>query len=188
MEDYILISQLNDFIFCPYSIYLHNVYSEAEDEVYYATPQEKGRAAHETIDNRSYSTRQETITSMSIYSHELRIMGKIDIYKRDEARLIERKNQLKTIYQGQIYQLHAQYFCMVEMGYKIDYIEFYSMIDRKSYPQMIPNERDRYRLKLFLDEFRNYDPSNEFVPNMNKCRYCIYSTLCDKTIADNVYT
>ena len=25
MEDYILISQLNDFIFCPYSIYLDNI-------------------------------------------------------------------------------------------------------------------------------------------------------------------
>lgn len=26
MENYISISTLNDFIFCPYSIYLHNVY------------------------------------------------------------------------------------------------------------------------------------------------------------------
>lgn len=28
MIDYISISTLNDFIFCPYSIYLHNVYVE----------------------------------------------------------------------------------------------------------------------------------------------------------------
>ncbi len=30
-EDYISISTLNDFIFCPYSIYLHNVYMESDE-------------------------------------------------------------------------------------------------------------------------------------------------------------
>ena len=38
MEDYIMISQLNDFIFCPYSIYLHNIYMEASEEIYHTTP------------------------------------------------------------------------------------------------------------------------------------------------------
>ena len=38
MEDYISISQLNDFIFCPYSIYLHNVYMETDEGLYHATP------------------------------------------------------------------------------------------------------------------------------------------------------
>lgn len=31
MIDYISISTLNDFIFCPYSIYLHNVYMETDE-------------------------------------------------------------------------------------------------------------------------------------------------------------
>lgn len=31
MEDNISILTLNDFIFCPYSIYLHNVYMDADD-------------------------------------------------------------------------------------------------------------------------------------------------------------
>ncbi len=31
MDDYISISTLNDFIFCPYSIYLHNVYMETDE-------------------------------------------------------------------------------------------------------------------------------------------------------------
>ena len=31
MDDYIAISTLNDFIFCPYSIYLHNVYMDADE-------------------------------------------------------------------------------------------------------------------------------------------------------------
>ena len=37
MEDYIAISTLNDFIFCPYSIYLHYVYMETDESVYHVT-------------------------------------------------------------------------------------------------------------------------------------------------------
>lgn len=36
MDNYISISTLNDFIFCPYSIYLHNVYMEADEGLYHA--------------------------------------------------------------------------------------------------------------------------------------------------------
>jgi len=52
MDDYISISTLNDFIFCPYSIYLHNVYMETDEGLYHATPQTRGKIAHETIDNK----------------------------------------------------------------------------------------------------------------------------------------
>ena len=33
MNDLIAISTLNDFIFCPYSIYLHNVYMDADEDM-----------------------------------------------------------------------------------------------------------------------------------------------------------
>ena len=32
-EDYISISTLNDFIFCPYSIYLHHVYMDTDTDI-----------------------------------------------------------------------------------------------------------------------------------------------------------
>ena len=35
MNDYIPLSTLNDFIFCPYSIYLHSVYLLLVDYQYY---------------------------------------------------------------------------------------------------------------------------------------------------------
>ena len=57
---------------------------------------------------------------MPICSDELGIMGVIDIYKGEQRLLIERKNNLKQIFKGQIYQLWAQYFCMVEMGFTMD--------------------------------------------------------------------
>lgn len=34
MDDYISLSMLNDYIFCPYSIYLHNVYANTDEEVF----------------------------------------------------------------------------------------------------------------------------------------------------------
>jgi len=37
MHDYIAISTFNDFIFYPYSIYLHNVYMGGDEELYHTT-------------------------------------------------------------------------------------------------------------------------------------------------------
>jgi hypothetical protein len=53
MIDYIPISTLNDFIFCPYSIYLHNVYMETDEDLYHAVPQVRGKVAHETVDKKA---------------------------------------------------------------------------------------------------------------------------------------
>jgi len=52
VDDYISISSLNDFIFCPYSIYLHNVYMETDEDNYHATPQTRGKNAHQSIDKK----------------------------------------------------------------------------------------------------------------------------------------
>lgn len=132
MEDYISISTLNDFIFCPYSIYLHNVYMETDEGLYHATPQTRGRIAHETIDSKKASNRADNLQSLSVMSEEYGMMGKIDIYKGKEQKLIERKYQLKNIYQGQIYQLWGQYLCMKEMGYDVKAIAFYEISTNRS--------------------------------------------------------
>jgi hypothetical protein len=47
MTEYIPLSMLNDFVFCPYSIYLHNVYMEADEDLFKAPPQIKGTIAHQ---------------------------------------------------------------------------------------------------------------------------------------------
>ena len=74
------ISQLNDFIFCPYSIYLHNVYQALDDDTYHDTPQVKGKIAHEGVDNGTYSTKKSVITAMAVYSDKYGLTGKIDQY------------------------------------------------------------------------------------------------------------
>lgn len=187
MDDYILLSTLNDFIFCPYSIYLHNVYMAADEDLFHATPQTQGKAAHETIDEKKYSTKKDEITGLSVFCNELGIMGKIDIYKGNEKKLIERKYLLEKIYQGQIYQLWGQYFCMVEMGYEIDELAFHAISTNKTFSIAIPTEENKMELKKFINRFKNYDPNYPININTNKCTHCVYCSLCDKIETENVY-
>lgn len=188
MEDYIPISALNDFIFCPYSIYLHNVYMESDEGIYHAYPQVKGKGAHETIDTKSYSTRKNDMMSLPVCSERLRLIGRIDLYKQDRKILIERKFQLKRIYRGQLYQLWAQYVCMQEMEYKIDRLAFYETSTNKMIPIELPQKQEMLELETFIKNFREFHPDNPFLINPNKCTHCIYCNMCDKTDIDNVYT
>ncbi|MFZ4725375.1 MAG: type V CRISPR-associated protein Cas4 [Paludibacter sp.] len=188
MDDYISISTLNDFIFCPYSIYLHNVYMGGDEELVHATPQTRGKAAHTSIDEQKYSTLKDELTALSVYSNELGLIGKIDLYIGREKKLIERKYQLNNIFQGQIYQLWAQYFCMTEMGYEVQSIAFYAISVNKTIPIELPSENDKQELKNFIYRFKHYDPSKTLNPNINKCTHCIYCNLCDKIETENVYT
>jgi CRISPR-associated protein Cas4 len=188
MDNLISISTLNDFIFCPYSIYLHNVYMGADEELVHAVPQTQGKASHETIDQKKYSSRKDEISGMPVYCNELGIIGKIDIYKAKEKLLIERKYQLLKIYQGQIYQLWAQYFCMVEMGYEVEKLAFYSISSNTTFPQETPGEAQKEELKGFIQRFKTYNPMQDISINTNKCTHCIYCNLCDKIHTENVYT
>ena len=187
MDDYIAISTLNDFIFCPYSIYLHNVYMDMGEDVYHATPQIRGKLAHETVNEKRTSNRTDEMQSLPVISRIYRLMGKIDIYRGREKKLIERKYQLKKIFQGQIYQLWAQYLCMMEMGYEVEALAFYEISTNKMIPIELPSEQQLMQFQQFISLYRNYDPSEPINININKCNHCIYSSLCDKTEDENVY-
>jgi CRISPR/Cas system-associated exonuclease Cas4 (RecB family) len=50
MEPYIPISMLNDFIFCPRSIYFHQVHGGMEQDMYHTEVQIEGKAAHQSIE------------------------------------------------------------------------------------------------------------------------------------------
>lgn len=189
MSDYISISTLNDFVFCPYSIYLHNVYMESDETMFHATPQTKGKLAHETVDKKVASNRADDILALPVYSEEYGLMGKIDVYKRKEKKLIERKYQLKQIFQGQIYQLWAQMLCLREMGYEVGSLAFYETSTNKMIPVDMPTEGDIKKFCQFIMDFKSFNPaSTHFNINRQKCLHCIYCNLCDKTSEDNVYT
>ena len=53
MENPISITMLNDFVFCPVSIYFHNFYQGVEKNLYQGKSQINGTKAHETIDKNT---------------------------------------------------------------------------------------------------------------------------------------
>ena len=183
MEDYLQISNLNDFVFCPRSIYFHNLFGHISTRVYHREPQVEGRAAHETIDRNRYSTKKNMITGIPVYSEKYNVCGKIDIYDAEERLLVERKRKIATIYDGYRYQMYAQFFCMTEMGYAIEKLAFHSLSDNKRIPLAVPGEAETSEFENLLNRMRNYSLQEPFFPNRNKCEQCVYSSLCDMSEA-----
>lgn len=161
---------------------------DTDESLYHATPQTRGRIAHESVDSKTANTHKSDLKSLSVFSERYGLIGKIDVFKQQEKLLIERKYQLKQIYKGQIYQLWAQYLCLIEMGYGIDKLAFYEISTNKIHHINLPNEYEIEQFVAFLETFRNFDPiSTPIEINLNKCRHCIYCNICDKTTVENVY-
>lgn len=57
-ENPVLISHINDFIFCPVSIYFHGLDSSTDRLTLQSSYQLNGTAAHEKSDNGTYSDRK----------------------------------------------------------------------------------------------------------------------------------
>lgn len=181
MESCLPISFLNDFIFCPRSIYFHQLYGKVESRLYQGRDQIDGKAAHKTIDTRTYTTSKKVLQAIEIYSKQYGLAGKIDTYDMQKKRLTERKKKIVRIYDGYLFQLYAQYYCLVEMDYEVSEIRLYSLDDNRVYPVRLPSE-DRLMQKKFenlIDRIRNFSLDDPFDPNPNKCARCIYGNLCD---------
>ena len=70
MDDLIRITMLNDYMFCPASIYFHNLYGGRETLTYQGKAQLDGKKAHEMIDNQSYLNERKMLTGIDVYSEE----------------------------------------------------------------------------------------------------------------------
>ena len=184
MEDLIAISNLNDFIFCPVSIYFHLLYGNAERLTYQSKYQIDGAKAHETIDDQRYSTRKDIIASLDVYSQEYGLVGKIDLYDGAKSMLIERKKHVVKIYDGYVFQLYAQYYGMTEMGYKVNRLRIHSMDDNKNYDIPLPETgyKMKSRFEKLIKEMRSFDLTGYIQTNSKKCGACIYVDACDRTL------
>lgn len=185
MEENIIISHLNDFIFCPRSIYFHNLYYQIDSNLYHSTYQVKGINVHKNIDSKKYSSKKSILQGINIYSEEFGLIGKIDIYDMDSKTLIERKRKITKIYDGYLLQVYAQYYCLIEMGYEINQIKIYSLVDNKNYEIPLPTEEDKNKLKNIIKEINEFDLTKPFSQNKNKCVMCIYKELCDYYKGEN---
>jgi len=177
MENPIAISKINDFVFCPMSIYYHSIYENYDESVYHRSPQKIGKIKHENIETKKYVTSKHIFQGIPIYSGKYNLFGKIDIYDSKKFELIERKYKVDTIYDGYRYQLYAQMYCLEEMGYRVDKLFIYSLSDNKRYEISKPNKEENRNFLKILESMMNYDFSGLII-NLNKCTNCIYSELC----------
>ena len=97
MEDTISITLLNDFIFCPVSIYFHSLDYETEVLTYQNSSQINGTKAHEKCDNKEYSDRKDILQGCPVYCEKYNLFGKIDIFDISKGILTERKREIKKI-------------------------------------------------------------------------------------------
>ena len=180
MEPYLCITQLNDFTFCPRSIYFANIHKQNySPATYHRTPQKVGLDAHKAIDEGEYSTRKEILQGMTVYSEKYKLLGKIDTLDLEKKELCERKYSVTAIYDGFRYQVYAQYFALQEMGYDVKKIKIHSKKDNKNYPLSIPGQKETEEFENLLTSIRSFSLSDTFIQTVNKCRKCIYNPLCD---------
>lgn len=182
MDDLIRITMLNDYVFCPASIYFHNLYGSRDVMLYQEKAQLDGTKAHETIDNESYLKSRKVLTGLEVFSETYGLIGKIDLYDTKNHSLTERKKRIKTIYDGYVFQIYAQYFCMKEMGFRVDELFLYSMEDNKKYKLPLPNENPEMLLKFkkVIEELKTTSIDDFKQTNPEKCKHCIYYDACDR--------
>jgi CRISPR-associated exonuclease Cas4 len=184
MDSLIPISYLNDFIFCPVSIYFHQLYGNQPLVTYQCRDQLKGTAAHKAIEEKRYSTRKNVIQAIPVYSERLGLIGKIDIFDEDNGILTERKRQIKHIYDGYIFQLYAQFYCLTEMGYKVKKLRLYSVVDNHPYNVKLPDEDIQMKAKFYnlLKRIASFDVESYKQTNQKKCEHCIYEPACGRSL------
>ena len=189
MELYLKISYLNDFIFCPLSIYYHQLYGELSERMYYSKSQLDGKKAHSAIDEKRYSTHKNILQSLDIYSNEYKLCGKIDIFDTEKGLLTERKNHIETIYDGYIFQLYAQCLCLREMKYDVKKIRLYSCDDNKIYKIPLPESDEPMfnKFKNINKKLQEFSPALYKPTNAEKCRNCIYNDFCDRPLVPKSY-
>ena len=89
MEELIPFTMLNDFIFCPASIYFHKMYDGVENLLFTGEKQIAGKALHKKIDDNTW-TQSDVICSQSFESRKYGLYGKIDKYYPKKKTLVMR--------------------------------------------------------------------------------------------------
>ena len=180
MENPIPITLLNDFIFCPASIYFHSLDYETDNILLQDLPQINGSKAHEKSDNGDYSDKKCILQGSYVYCEKYNLIGKIDTFDSEKGVLTERKKRISKVYDGYIFQLYAQYFSLKEMGYSVNVIRLYSMDTNKIYNVDKPeNNLDMlYKFEKVISDIKSFDLFDFMQDDISKCEHCIYEPLC----------
>ena len=188
MENAIPASVLNDFIFCPMSIYFHRLYAERENRIFQVADQINGTSAHKNVDNGDYSSSKHIITSLDAYSEEYNTTCKTDIFDQKTGMLTERKKKVHQLFDGFVFQLYAQYFALKELGFEVNKLRIHSMDDNKNYDIPLPQDNLEmyFKFKELIKTIQEFDVDNFIHNNPKKCKHCIYEPACDRSLEENV--
>ena len=170
---------LNDFIFCPASIYFHKMYDGVENLLFTGEKQLTGKALHKKIDENKW-TQSDAICGRMFESTKYGLYGKIDKYYPSTGTLVESKAKIVKIYDGYVFQLYAQCFACREADLIVNKLELYSIKDNKKYLVELP-ENDIGMLRKFeilIKEIREFDIGSFKQQNVSKCKSCIYVNAC----------
>lgn len=165
-------------MFCPYSVYLHSIYEDFDQKLYHRTAQTVGKIKHEPIETKIYTTSAHILQGIEVSSEKYGIAGKIDTFNIKTGELVERKYKIKKIFDGYKYQLYAQMFCLLEMGYMVKVLAFQSLSDNKHFVIEMPNKKEVEKFEKIIEKIRSYKPRMPSRKNTKKCEQCIYKELC----------
>lgn len=177
MDSAIIISAINDFTYCPKSLYLHSVYSSFNTSIYHDTPQVIGSITHENIEDQTYTTSKHILQGLSVYSNKLGIKGKIDVYDRKNKFLIERKYRVKQVYKGFKYQLYAQMYCLEEAGFRVKKLFLHSLSDNKRYEISLPTKSEKKEFEEIIARMKAFDGASMQNHSCSHCAENIYGLL-----------
>lgn len=158
------------------------LYGDTNRILFQSEKQINGTAAHQSIDNNTYSSKKKIYTGIDVYCEKYGIVGKIDMYDADKKILMERKRTVKVIYDGYIFQVYAQYFALEEMGYDVNSIIIHSMTDNKNYPIILPknNLEMLEKFEKTIKDIHEFNLDTFTQDNKEKCKNCIYEPACDR--------
>ena len=183
-ENLFAFSKLNDYIFCPVSIYFHELDSDTDKLTYQDSYQLNGTSVHASVDEGHYSDKKSILQGITVCSMRYGLVGKIDAFDVERGLLTERKKHISTIYDGYIFQLYAQYFGLVESGYNVNSIRLYSYDTNRIYPIPLP-ENDPDMLSKFeqtITKISEFTFEGFVQTSASKCQKCIYEPLCSYSL------
>ena len=179
-EHPVSITSLNDYIFCPASIYFHALDEGTEKLTYQSTYQINGSVAHQKPDEAGYSTRKDVWQGREVYCEKYDLIGKIDVYFRFDKKLVERKKLIKQVYDGYVFQLYAQYFALQELGENVETLILHSLDDNRSYQIKLPgqDEETLQKFETTIQSLKSFSFESFVQENSEKCKHCIYNPMC----------
>lgn len=170
---------------------IHGMYEDMPKSVYQSDSQILGTYSHNEnkIDFKFKKNNidiDNTITEECYYSSTYNVLAIIDCYNINSKILIEKKRKIKDIYKGYIFQLYAQYYSLKDNGIEVDKLCLYSILDDEHYYIPLPekNKQLKREFEVVLYEMRHFQLEKFYQGNYEKCKNCIYSNLCDRSLND----